>query len=265
MVIVWYAGLIIALAIVAAFASMLGIGGGVMYTPLQVIFGVDIHEAATTSLFLIMILSFSATRIYRRAGKVDWKMAIALETITMSGGFAGGYLSSFVPSLPLKILLITVLVLAGITMLKIGQRDHSHLIDHPSWYMWTRRRNGERYTINMLIAFPISLVAGAISGAIGIGGGVLKVPMMAILLGVPIDIAIATSAFMVGITALGGFAGHLIAGHWDWKTSLILTPAIFIGAWIGAHTMLKIDKRKLRVAFGILVIIIAAILAIDIT
>jgi uncharacterized membrane protein YfcA len=262
MIIVWYAGLILALAIVAAFASMLGIGGGVMYTPLQVIFGVDIHEAATSSLFLIMILSFSATRIYRRAGKVDWKMAMALEAFTVSGGFAGGYLSSFVPSQPLKILLIAVLILAGITMLKANQRDHSHLVDHPAWYIWTRSRNGQKYTINMLIAFPISLAAGVISGTIGIGGGILKIPMMAILLGVPIDIAIATSAFMVGITALGGFAGHLIAGHWDWKISLILTPAVFIGAWIGAHTMLKIDKRKLRITFGIFVMIIAAILVI---
>lgn len=255
-----YIGLILALAVVAAAAAMIGIGGGVLYTPLQIFFGVGIHEAATTSLFLIAVLSFSATRIYRRAGKVDWKMAVALESFTVSGGFAGGYLSQFASAPALSILLVVVLVLAGITMLRSNERDYSHLVDHPSWYMWTRNRNGQQYTINMLIALPISLVAGAISGAVGIGGGILKVPMMAILLGVPIDIAIATSAFMVGVTALGGFSGHLMAGHWDWKMSLILAPGVFIGAWIGAHTMLKIEKKKLKFTFGIFVLLLAATL-----
>ena len=63
-----YAGIAASLAVLALVAALLGIGGGTLYTPLQLFFGIDIHEAATTSLFLIFILSIGATVVYRRAG-----------------------------------------------------------------------------------------------------------------------------------------------------------------------------------------------------
>ncbi len=62
--------------LVAVVFSMLGQGGGTLYTPLQVLFGLDFHVAATTSLFLIMITSLSATLVFRKAKKVDWPLAI---------------------------------------------------------------------------------------------------------------------------------------------------------------------------------------------
>jgi len=252
-----YIGLSVVLAIVAAASAMIGIGGGVLYTPLQVLFGVDIHQAAATSLFLIVILSFSATRIYHRSGKVDWSLAVVLEIFTASGGFLGGYLSFLIPSDILTLVLIATLILAGVLMLFSNERDRSHLVTSRPWYVWNRNSDGRRYSINLLIAIPVSFIAGALSGTVGIGGGILKVPMMALLLGVPLDIAIATSAFMVGITALGGFGGHWIAGHWDWRLSLILAPAVFLGAWLGAHIMIRVNKRWLKRIFGIIVIMIA--------
>jgi uncharacterized membrane protein YfcA len=80
---------------------------------------------------------------------------------------------------------------------------------------------------------------------------------MVILFGIPMEIAVATSGFMVGITALGGFGGHLAVGHFDWRMGLMLAPGVFIGAWLGAHTMLRIDRLLLRRIFGIAMLIIA--------
>ena len=85
----------------------------------------------------------------------------------------------------------------------------------------------------------------------------MKVPMLVLLFGIPMDIAVATSGFMVGITALGGFAGHFAAGHFDWRMGLILAPAVFIGAQIGAHTMLRINRERLKRIFGIAMFVIA--------
>jgi uncharacterized membrane protein YfcA len=82
--------------------------------------------------------------------------------------------------------------------------------------------------------------------------------MMVLLFGIPMDIAVATSGLMVGVTALGGFAGHLAQGHFDWRMALMLAPGVFAGAWLGAHTMLRIDRELLKKIFGIAMFLIAS-------
>ena len=77
---------------------------------------------------------------------------------------------------------------------------------------------------------------------------------------IPMDIAVGSSALMVGLTAAGGFAGHMVAGHWDWKTSLILGVAVFIGGQIGARKALSIDKKKMKKLFGWFLLIIALLM-----
>jgi len=97
-----------------------------------------------------------------------------------------------------------------------------------------------------------------ISGMVGIGCGLLKVPMLALILGVPMDIAVGSSALMVGLTAGGGFAGHVLNGHWDWRTSLILAAAVIIGAQIGSRIMVRLNKKKLKKGFGWSLLAVAA-------
>ena len=63
---------------VAIVFSMLGQGGGALYTPLQVLAGVGFHEAATTSLFLIVVVSLSSTLVFRRGRKVDFPLVAVL-------------------------------------------------------------------------------------------------------------------------------------------------------------------------------------------
>ena len=83
---------------------------------------------------------------------------------------------------------------------------------------------------------------------------------MVLLLNIPMDIAVGSSALMVGITAAGGFTGHLSAGHWHWKISLILGLAVFLGGQIGARKALAIDKKKMKKLFGWFLLVIAAII-----
>ena len=75
--------------VIATVFSSLGVGGGVVYTPAQLLFGIEFHTAASTSLFLIMVTSLSATLVFRRAATVDWPLAIVLEAATAFGAFLG--------------------------------------------------------------------------------------------------------------------------------------------------------------------------------
>jgi len=84
--------------------------------------------------------------------------------------------------------------------------------------------------------------------------------MMVLLFGIPMEIAVASSAFMVGLTAAGGFAGHVASGHWDWRMSLVLAVAVFVGGQIGARISLGIDRNKIKTGFGWFLFAIALVM-----
>jgi len=235
--------------LVAVVFSMLGQGGGALFTPVQVFAGIDFHVAATTSLFLIMVVSVSATIVFRKGKRVDWPLAVALESVTAVGGLAGGLLSGWFAGSMLMVAFAAVIAFAAFFMIRNVTRAHP-CPERSSLFSW-RRVLGERvYCVNMLLALPISFLVGGISGLVGVGGGILKVPMMVLLLGIPMEIAVGSSAFMVGLTAAGGFAGHVASGHWDWRTSLVLAVAVFAGGQIGARKSMSLDKDKIKKGFG---------------
>ena len=243
--------------LVAVVFSMLGQGGGTLYTPVQVFFGIDFHVAATTSLFLIMVTSFSATLVFRKAHKVDWPLVIVLETVTTLGGLTGGLASGRFSGGFLTLLFAGVVAFAALFMIHDFTRRSHKVEPRPRLFHWQRHFGGQSYNVNLALALPVSFLAGLVSGLVGVGGGILKVPLMVLLLGIPMDIAVGSSALMVGLTAAGGFAGHLAAGHWDWRTSLVLAVAVFIGGQIGARKAITIDKQKMKRGFGWFLLLIA--------
>ncbi|MCA9771464.1 MAG: sulfite exporter TauE/SafE family protein [Myxococcales bacterium] len=245
---------------VSALAALLGQGGGVLYTPIQIFAGVRFHEAATTSLFLIMVTSLSATLVFRRGHRVDWPLAGVLEAATALGAFVGGMGSEYLSGSFLMGLFSAVLVFAAVFMLRdLGARA-TPASESRRPFVWRRSFDAYDYGVNLLIALPASFAAGAVSGLIGVGGGLLKVPLMVVVLGVPMEIAVGSSAFMVGITATGGLAGHIVSGHWNPRTALILAVAVFAGARIGARKSLTVDKDRLKRGFGWFLLAIAALM-----
>jgi len=247
--------------VVALVFSMLGQGGGVLYTPIQVWSGIDFHVAATTSLFLIMVTSLSATIVFRKAKRVDWPLAIVLETATALGGLAGGLVSGRFSGSTLMVLFAGVIALAAFFMLR-DFKSSRECAERSSVFGWRRRLGEQEYCVNLLLALPISFVAGAVSGLVGVGGGILKVPMMVLLFGIPMEIAVGSSAFMVGLTAAGGFAGHVASGHWDWRTSLVLAVVVFAGAQIGPRMSIAVDRRKMKRGFGWFLFFIALVMCV---
>lgn len=244
---------------VAVVFSMLGQGGGSLYTPIQVWSGIDFHVAATTSLFLIMVTSLSATIVFRKARRVDWPLAIVLETVTALGGLTGGLSSGRFSGTALTVLFAAVIAFAAVFMVRDFDWHHD-CPERSSFFGWRRQLGEHTYCVNLLLAVPISFVAGAVSGLVGVGGGILKVPMMALLFGIPMEIAVGSSAFMVGLTAAGGFAGHVASGHWDWRISLILAAAVFVGGQIGARISVGVNKQRMKAVFGYFLFAIAALM-----
>ena len=248
--------------VVAIIFSMVGLGGGILYTPVQIWAGIEFHEAVTTALFLIMVISVSASIVYRRAQRIDWPLALTLETATISGGFTGGCLSTAIPYAVLGLLLALVVAMAGYSMIRPLPRTARAPSRPAGRFSWSRQMGDHHYRVNLALAMPLSFVAGLISGLVGVGGGFLKIPMMVLLFGIPIEIAVGSSAFMIGITAAGGFAGHVLNGHWNWHASLLLAVAVFLGGQIGSRISLSLGEQRLKRSFGWFLLAVALLLTV---
>jgi Sulfite exporter TauE/SafE len=124
-------------AISAVFSS-LGVGGGVLYTPAQLLFGIEFHTAASTSLFLIMVTSLSATLVFRKAATVDWPLAIVLETSTTFGAFLGGLYSGHFSGRFLIYLFSGVTAVAAFFMVKHFEIPNRCGEKPGGFYRWRR-------------------------------------------------------------------------------------------------------------------------------
>jgi len=244
--------------IAAGISSMIGIGGGVLYVPILLAFGLPFYQAAAISIFIIMALSISASLVYYRVQLIDLKLALIIEPLTAIMSLIGGYYSSFIQIKGLKILFILVLIVSGYFMIKPIKEIQDKFINQRKWGYWLRKFGEEEYSVNLLLGLPITALAGLIAGLLGIGGGIVKVPLMVLLLGVPMKIAVGTSCFMVGITALFGFWGHFFAGHFEPKIALILALVVFGGAQAGSRISIKVDKILLKKIYVMFLFLISA-------
>ena len=253
--------LALVLLAVSALFSMIGMGGGILYVPILLLAGFSIQQASPTSLILITATSLSALATYWRHQRVDWRLALVIDPPTDVMAFVGGCISSLVPVKILEAVLVGVLLLAGILMLRPLPRSHRVIAPPRSRRYWRREFRGITYTVDLP---PVLLATGAIgllSGMLGITGGIIKLPIMVLLCGVPMDIAVATSTVMVTATALSGLIGHAIRGTVPWHAGLVLAGAAVAGGLVGSRISLAIDRARLRTMFGIVVLAIAARIA----
>jgi hypothetical protein len=109
----------------------------------------------------------------------------------------------------------------------------------------------------MLIGVSLCFLGGLGSGLLGIGGGVLIVPIMTLAMGMPIHIATATSLFTMIFTTISGVTQHYLANHISFEYALLLALGTVIGAQVGAYTSKRVSSRSLRIIFGVMLIAVS--------
>jgi uncharacterized protein len=238
---------------VSTIFSMLGQGGGAFYVPMLLAVSVPFYVAATTSQVLIMVVSLSSMLIFAKARMLDWRLVLLIEPPTNVGAFLGGYFSVYIPSYVAKLCFAGVLLIGAYFMYR-PVKDHAQIESRGHWWHWRRTGVVEPYTINVLILVPIMVLAGFVAGMLGVGGGLIKVPAVVLLGGVPMKIAVGSSSLMIGITALTGFAGHLLQGHFDLKLTATLAAGVLIGSQIGPRLGIKAERSRLKKYFSFLLL-----------
>jgi len=233
---------------ISVIMTMTGRGGGNFYVPILLICGLPMLQAATTSQFILLVTSLTATLLFAKNRRIDWKLALVIDPPTDGMALVGGYYAHLLPVGVLKGTFSALLVLAGIFMLRpVKERP---LPKSKRLGYWRRKFGGDEYTVNLWLTIPITAAAGVVAGMTGISCGAFKVPLMALVCGVPMQVAVGTSAAMVAATALMGLLGHAAAGDFTMAWAAPLCVAAVVGGVVGARVSLKRKPGTLRKVFA---------------
>jgi uncharacterized membrane protein YfcA len=245
------AGVIGAGAVAGGMGALLGLGGGVFLVPfLNLVLGLSFHEAVATS--LVTVIATSSAVSARSAGKqlINLRLGMLLEVATAAGGLAGGLTVRTLSETTLQLIFALVTSLTAFLMLARLERRNviaGATIDPGRLggrYFEEESGGTVTYRVRRLpLALAVSAVAGNVSTLLGIGGGILKVPTLNLWCGVPLRAAAATSALMIGVTAVAGvpllYAEGYIIEPIAAATVLGVLGGSRLGFWLAARARAK--------------------------
>lgn len=255
--------------------ALVGVGGGIIVVPTLVLgFHLDIRTAISTSLVAVVATSTAAGSVYVGRGLTNMRLAMTLEIFTTLGGISGGLLAVLISPQALAALFGVIMGVTAALLLRgsdparrpgaappassepmpMGEEHPGRLAG--TYYDAHAARLIEYHAVRLPLGGAISALAGTISGMLGVGGGFLKVPAMALGMNVPIKVAAATSNFMIGVTAIASLFIYLARGF---VSPLIAAPValgVTAGALAGTRLAGRVSGRVLRRILSVVVIVV---------
>lgn len=249
--------------------ALLGLGGGVIMVPLLIfILDIPIHIAAGASIIAVVATSSASASVYIRDEITNIRLGMFLEIATTLGAITGASIVVGVSEAILQIIFALSLIYAAFVMwFQIRHTGRSWESKDNDWIANKLRLGASFYDsaksetviYGVSRSFPtflISYIAGILSGLLGIGGGGIKVPAMNVVSSIPMKAAVATSNFMIGVTAAASALIYIRNGFCD---SFITAPVVIgclIGSYIGAKAALRLRGVVLKKIFIIIMLLL---------
>ncbi len=243
-------------AAIVGFASgivsgLLGIGGATVTTPGVRLLGGTPTEAIGSTIPAIIPGAISGAWRYSREGLVEWRLALILGGAGSVMAVIGALVSGVVPGGILMVATAVLMLWSGGSVLLKLRKTH----DRP-----LPIRPGEASARpSALFVGVLGGCGGFLAGILGVGGGVILVPVLSGPLRVPMRRAVASSLVAVAMFQVPGLITHQLMGHINWTLALSLTVGVVPGAQIGARLNLASSERAIRVIFGVLILTLAII------
>lgn len=236
--------------------SLLGLGGGFIVIPLlTILFHLPIKSAIGISLVSVIATSTGAAIIYVREGKADIRLGMTLEMATTIGAILGALIASFVSSKTLYFLFSALLIYNSYSIYRKTDFSESAGNEIAATGGTGNANNARAYMVkNIPLGMFFSGFAGVLSGLLGIGGGLVKIPVMYLLMGVPLKTAAATSNFMIGVTATASAFIYFFNGSIDVAVAVPVALGIFVGAMMGTKINAAISTKTLKKIFMVVFI-----------
>ena len=252
-----------------AFGSLLGLGGGILIVPLLTLgFGLSLPEAVGVSLVCVIMTSSAAAGVYLERHVANLRLGMTLELFTAIGALVAGSVAFLIDERLLTVLFAGLLLYVAFSMAGAPAQAHGPEVDTvdddedddderpetPSERA-LERLSGEGYRVRNLGRGIVGATgAGVASALFGIGGGIIKVPLMTLAMGVPLRVATATSNMMIGITAAASAVIYLVRGDIDPYVAGPTAIGVFLGATLGSRLGHRIQLRYLRLLFVVVLV-----------
>lgn len=265
--------------VVGILGGFFGVGGGFIAGPMMFVTGVPINFVVGTDLAHMTGKSIVAARRHRTMGHVDVKLGLLMVAGTVPGVEIGaqtiellerrGNIDLVIGGAYVVILTVISLFTAweSLRALRLDDADREPGREALGFEGATRRI--QRIRIPPMVSLPgsgieqislwvilgVGLVTGVLAGMLGVGGGVVRMPLMVYVLGVPTHVAVGTDLFEVGISAGFGTLTHAVKGNVDILIALVMNTGAAIGAQIGALSTRHVSGPRIRLGFSFLPLI----------
>ena len=194
----------------------LGVGGGIVIVPfLTLAMGLDIKLAIPVSMAAIVVNFLASSSEYMKKGMVDLELMVVLTFAMVLGMLIGSSLLTVIEAGYIKLLLAGFMLYTAVTLMR-GQEKAPHVV---------AANKKSRLRLCAVLAF----VGGILAGLVGVGGGLIVIPLMFLIIGVPLATARGTSSFIVGFSGAASLAVYFING----LVSLAVAPSVILGTIIG--------------------------------
>jgi uncharacterized protein len=262
-IIVFHTGVLIGVV-----GTLIGAGGGFIHVPVLIIFyGFSPQHAIGTSLAVVMLNAISGTFAYIAQKRIDYEIGLKYAVAAAPGVFVGAMLSQFFTVSSFSIIFSILLMMLSyylfsgkefyVVRTKVAQAPNTRYLQDAT---------GEKfyYAPDMSVGFSASILIGVFSGLFGIGGGIIHVPLMYSVLGIPVHIATATSHFILAITAFLGSIVFVGLGYVDLDYAVLLGIGTIIGASFGAWLSLKTHPNIIKKVIALCLFLLALRLLMDV-
>ena len=245
--------------------SFLGAGGSILTLPILVyLFQIDIIQATTYSLLLVGLTAVFGCVASFKDKLIDFKTGIIFGIPSIIGVVLARKV--VLPFLPDQILVgnfileksFLIMILFAVLMLVSSSlmiRDRKPVL------LKTNDKNA--YERNIIIILE-GLIVGQLTGFVGAGGGFLIIPALVLLTGLSMNIAVATSLFIIAIKSLMGYLSDVIDGfQTDWMFVFYVCLFTLVGVFFGRILSKKVSDKQTKKLFGYMTLIISFIIIIE--
>lgn len=258
----------IAGVIAGGMGSLLGLAGGIFLVPFLTLgLNFSFPVAAAISLTTVIATSSSVSAARSREQVINLRLGMLLEVATAGGSLLGGITAQLIdPAHLQKLFGVTMAVIAATMMTRLNRRNVILDTTVDTGVLGGRYVEEESggvvcYRVKRLpLALTASFVAGNLSSLLGIGGGVIKVPVLNAWCGVPLRVAAATSAFMIGVTATPGAMIYFGRGQLVPALAAAAVLGVQLGSWRALDMAARVSAKWLKLLMAVVLIIVAILM-----
>ena len=238
--------LVILGAAIGAFGTLIGAGGGFLLVPTLLLLYPAYSPRTVTSMSLMVVFfnALSGSLAYARMRRIEYRSGLFFSAATIPGAILGAVTVTWIPRRPFDgsfgVLLIALAVFL-IFKSEVGE-DASCPPGRRECTVVERDGTMHRFSYDLKLGVILSVVVGYVSSLLGIGGGIIHVPVLVRFLHFPVHIATATSHFVLAVMAFAGTLTHVATGsfHQGIGRALLLSAGVLLGAQAGARLSTRI-------------------------